>query len=112
MKTWSTLALLVSLSTAASILTPDSVEVRQPYVFGGSLKSGSAPVPEDAPAEYYTAPATLPEEHTTRALIEVPDDLANKVQQVQRREISKKPRGPITAQDFYEVHLPGLVIVM
>ncbi|KAI0107025.1 hypothetical protein GGR51DRAFT_559713 [Nemania sp. FL0031] len=107
MKAWSTLALFVSLSTAATILTPDSVEVRQPYEFGGSLESAPAPVPEDAPAEYGTATATLSEQHTTRALIEVPNELANKVQQVQRREISKKPRGPITAQDFYECATSG-----
>jgi hypothetical protein len=91
MKVLSTLALFVSLSTAASILTSDSVdavlerrEVHQPYAFGASLESAPASVPENAPADYHTATTTLAE------------------QQVQRRESLRKPRGTIATRDFYE----------
>ncbi|KAJ8116745.1 hypothetical protein ONZ43_g4370 [Nemania bipapillata] len=94
MKVLSTLALFVSLSTAASILTPDSVdavlerrEVHQPYAFGASLEPAPASVPENSPADYHTATTSLAEKQ---------------IQQVHRRDVSKNPRGTIAARDFYE----------
>ncbi|RYC65305.1 hypothetical protein CHU98_g938 [Xylaria longipes] len=87
MKVSSTLALFVGLSTAASILTAD-----RPYKVDESAVS----VPEGAPADYQTATSSLTEEQSTKALINVPK------RQLQRRDALRKPRDPITAQDFFE----------
>ncbi len=97
MKVWSTLALFASLAAAASIPLPDSVDavlerrqVRQPYKYGGTSTSAAVPVPEDAPADYHTAIGNLTENHSTS------------IQQLQRRDNSRKPRDPVSANDFYE----------
>ncbi|KAI8955282.1 hypothetical protein F4801DRAFT_574867 [Xylaria longipes] len=92
MKVSSTLALFVGLSTAASILTAD-----RPYKVDESAVS----VPEGAPADYQTATSSLTEEQSTKALINVPK------RQLQRRDALRKPRDPITAQDFFECATTG-----
>ncbi|TGJ85343.1 hypothetical protein E0Z10_g3384 [Xylaria hypoxylon] len=101
MKVWSTLALLTGLSTAASILTPDSVkavlerrEVRRPYNFGDS---GVTPalVPEDAPADYHTAVGSLTENQSAST------------QKLKLREISRKARDTMAANDFFECATSG-----
>ncbi|KAI0914582.1 hypothetical protein F4824DRAFT_515154 [Ustulina deusta] len=102
MKVWSTLALFASLAAAASIPLPDSVDavlerrqVRQPYKYGGTSTSAAVPVPEDAPADYHTAIGNLTENHSTS------------IQQLQRRDNSRKPRDPVSANDFYECATTG-----
>lgn len=104
MKVCSTLALFVGLSTAASILTPHSAvavledrKVSRPHEHEGSSTLASASVPENAPADYHTATTTLmTREELTKLSIDGDHSL------VQRRDASKKARGPITALDFYE----------
>ncbi|KAH8161897.1 hypothetical protein CIB48_g6360 [Xylaria polymorpha] len=87
MKVWSTLALFVGFSTAASVLTTD-----RPY----KISESSASVPEGAPADYHTDTISLTEEKSTNALSNVSKG------QLQRRDALRKTRDPITAQDFYE----------
>ncbi|KAI0456037.1 hypothetical protein F5B21DRAFT_169464 [Xylaria acuta] len=87
MKVWSTLALFVGLSTAASILTAD-----RPFKVGES----SASVPDGAPEGYHTSTSSLTEEKSIKPKA-----------QLQRRDAMRKPRDPITAQDFFECATTG-----
>ncbi|KAF2966284.1 hypothetical protein GQX73_g7295 [Xylaria multiplex] len=112
MKVWSTLALLTGLSTAASIPSSDSVDTvverrqaHRPYNFDGSSKTAPVLAPEDAPADFHTTVGALTENHSARGLIELPNELVDRnapIQQLQRRDASKKPRGDVSASDFYE----------
>ncbi|KAI1428434.1 hypothetical protein F5Y12DRAFT_731734 [Xylaria sp. FL1777] len=102
MKVCSTLALFTGLCTAASIPVPDSVDavveqrqVRLPYEYGGSSTTTVVSVPEDAPADYHTAIGSPEEAHNAP------------VQQVQSRDTTMNPRGPITANDFFECATTG-----
>ncbi|GAW15329.1 hypothetical protein ANO14919_047380 [Xylariales sp. No.14919] len=108
MKVWSTLALLTGVSTAASILTPDSVD--GVHAHSGSSDIVPVLVPEDAPADYHTAVGSLTESHSTGELAKVPNamiDRSTPVQQLRRREASRKPRGDVSANDFYECATTG-----
>ncbi|KAI0539197.1 hypothetical protein GGR58DRAFT_500459 [Xylaria digitata] len=117
MKVWSTLALLTGLSTAASIPTSDSVDAvlerhqaHRPYNFDANSKTAPILAPEDAPADYHTTVGSLTENHSARGLIELPSELVDRsapIQQLQRRDASKKPRGDVSAADFYECATTG-----
>ena len=88
MKVWSALALFAGLSTAASILIPESVE-SQPFIDNGSSTTTAVLIPEDAPADYHTEVVSPNESHIA-------------LQQLKRRGTSNKARNTIAARDFYE----------
>ncbi|KAI0485832.1 hypothetical protein F4859DRAFT_397382 [Xylaria cf. heliscus] len=88
MKVWSTLALFVALSKAASVVTAD-----RPF----KVDESSVSVPEGAPADYHTASISLTEGLTTKVV----------KGKLLRRDALRKPRDPITAQDFYECATTG-----
>ncbi|KAI1366317.1 hypothetical protein F5Y08DRAFT_337709 [Xylaria arbuscula] len=93
MQVWSALALFAGLTTAASILIPDTVET-QPYIDNGSSATTAVLVPEDAPADYHTDIVSPNESHIA-------------LEHLRRRIPSKKPRDTIAARDFYECATSG-----
>ncbi|KAI0518514.1 hypothetical protein F5B22DRAFT_644818 [Xylaria bambusicola] len=97
MKLWSTLALFAGLSTAASILIPESVDadqVHEPHVVDESSAITTVIVPQDAPADYHIDSVSLNESHDA-------------LQKLKRRGASNEPRDTIARRDFFECATSG-----
>ncbi|KAI0803405.1 hypothetical protein GGR55DRAFT_691780 [Xylaria sp. FL0064] len=90
MKVWSTLALFASLSTAASVLVPDSAGtvLEHPYALSAAVS-----VPKDAPADFHTEVTQLP--------------AGTSIQKSKSRDTSSKPRDTVAANDFFECATTG-----
>ncbi|KAI8630814.1 hypothetical protein F5Y19DRAFT_473933 [Xylariaceae sp. FL1651] len=117
------LALVVGLTTATSILTPDSVaedhprrKVRRPHKYTGSAIFSAAPIPKGAPADYKTSTGRAADMHDKKKLAKLPssmidsDDPSAPLQPFQRRDVLRKLRGvqsPLVANDFYECATSG-----